>query len=148
MRKYITKSAAETRKVAQEFAESLLEKKQGKNALVVGLTGELGAGKTTFVKAFMRSAGVKRRITSPTFLILRRFAIKNKNFRNIFHVDAYRIEKKEDLAGTKATEAMTDPKNIVLAEWAEKIKEVLPRETIWVKFTYGKERNERKVVID
>jgi len=148
MKKYKTKNPKETGKAARELAAQILKRKRGKKAAVVALTGELGAGKTTFIKSFMREAGVKRRITSPTFLILRRFGIKSANFKNIFHIDAYRLENPEDLKATRAKEALASPENIVLVEWAEKIKKVLPKDTIWVKFKYGKDRNEREVIID
>ena len=148
MSQYKTNKESDTRAVAKDFAKTLKNRKPGKNALVVGFTGELGAGKTTFIKSFTRSMGVRRKITSPTFLILRRFKINNKFFSNIFHIDAYRIKKESELSMVGIEKILENPSNIVLVEWADRIKKVLPKTTIWVKFKYGKKRDERTITID
>ena len=142
---FLSQSPKETQALAKNF---LLQFKSFDRSLVLALSGNLGAGKTTFIKSFIRSMGVKKRITSPTFLILRRFAINNKIFKNIFHVDAYRIKDEKDLRGINIRDVLKEPSNIVLVEWADRIKKVLPKETIWVKFKYGKERDEREITID
>lgn len=143
-----TQSARETQIFAKEVAENLIKKRRTKNAVVIGLIGDLGAGKTTFVKSFTRSLGVKRRITSPTFLILRRFGVKRGIYRNVFHIDAYRVGGKERLPDINFAEIIKNKSNIVLVEWADRVKRVLPKDTIWVQFKYGKERNEREIIID
>ena len=71
-----------------------------------------------------------------------------KIFKNIFHVDAYRISDAKELLEVGVEEILKNPLNIVLVEWADRVKRVLPKETIWVKFKYGKERNEREIIID
>jgi len=143
-----TKKESETRVIARELAKKLSSKRPKSTALVVGFTGELGTGKTTFIKSFIRSMGVRKKITSPTFLIVRRFNIKHGGFENIYHVDAYRIKGGRELSAVGADEIFNSPKNIVLVEWADRVKDVLPKSTIWVKFKYGKERNEREITID
>ena len=148
MKHYKSNKESETRVIAKNFAKTLKTKKRGRNALVIGLMGELGAGKTTFIKSFTRSMGVRKKITSPTFIIFRRFKINNKSFANIFHIDAYRIKGKNELSAVGIEKILESPSNIVLVEWADMIKKVLPKTTIWVKFKYGKERNERTITID
>jgi tRNA threonylcarbamoyladenosine biosynthesis protein TsaE len=148
MRAYKTKSTNETRKVAKEVAGALPRLKSHKRALVLGFEGELGAGKTTFIKALMRAMGVRRKITSPTFIILRKFKTNRNKFKNIFHIDAYRTEKAKELSELGINEIFSDPQNLVLVEWADKIKQVLPKDTIWVKFNYGKERDEREIIVN
>lgn len=148
MKQYKTYKESETRVVAKKFAESLATRKLAKKALIIGFTGELGAGKTTFIKSFTRSMGVRKKITSPTFVILRRFKINSKPFKNIFHIDAYRISEKSELSAVGIDKILESPSNIVLVEWADRIKNVLPKDTIWVKFKYGKERDERTITID
>ena len=144
-----TRSSKETEALAKSLAKEVIKKKPAKGALVIGLIGDLGAGKTTFIKSFIRAVGIKKRVTSPTFLILRRFRMpRNENFQNIFHVDAYRIEKKEDLKEVGMDEVLSNPRNIVLIEWADNIKSVLPKKLIWVKFKHGRERNERHITIN
>ncbi len=143
-----TRSTRETQSLAKKLAKRTLKKEATKKAIVIGLVGELGSGKTTFVKSFMRELGVKRRITSPTFLIVRRFGIKHKRLKNVFHVDAYRVKNKQDLSGIDFREILKEKSNIVLVEWADRILGVLPKGTIWVKFKYGKNRNEREITFD
>jgi len=119
---------------------------------VFALQGELGAGKTTFVQGFLRGLGIKRRSASPTFIIFRRFRIGRKSlvvsrqsFRNVYHVDAYRIKKPRELLALGFKEILSDPQNIVLIEWAENIKRILPKETTWLRFAHGKKQNERTI---
>src|SRR3989344_1146601 len=93
-----SKSEKETRDLAKLFAQEILNTKPAKNALVVAFSGELGAGKTTFIQSLIRGLGIKRRITSPTFIFFRRFPLpKVKNFENIFHFDIYRVGSLKEL---------------------------------------------------
>lgn len=147
MKTYKTKNAKETRLLAKELASSFAAQRNKKKR-IIALTGELGSGKTTFVKSFTRAVGVNKKITSPTFLIIRRFPIKNKQFKNIFHIDAYRIKGNDEAISESIKNALLDKSGLVLVEWAENIKRALPKDTIWVKFKYGKERNERKITIN
>jgi tRNA threonylcarbamoyladenosine biosynthesis protein TsaE len=117
-----------------------------KRALVIALQGDLGAGKTTFTQGFARGLGIKRRMASPTFIIMRRFALPRSS-GNIYHIDAYRLKKLDSLEVLGFKEILADPKNVILIEWPEKIKKILPRQTIWLKFQYGKKENERKITI-
>ena len=75
----------------------MLVRKPGKKALVIALRGDLGAGKTTFTQGFFRGLGIKRNPISPTFVIMRRYALHAEGFRNVYHFDAYRLKKEEDM---------------------------------------------------
>jgi len=144
-----TDNPRETRALAKSLAESVLKEKPKKSALVVGLLGDLGAGKTTFIKAFIKALGVKHRITSPTFLISRRFGMpKASNYENVFHVDAYRIAETKELKEVGIDEVIKNPGNIVLIEWADRVKGVLPKGTVWVKFKHGKREEQRHITIN
>ena len=116
-------------------------------------TGELGSGKTTFVQGFLRGIGVRKRSASPTFILFRRFAIPRsrasslRGFANVFHVDAYRIKNPREFGKLGFKEILTDSKNIVLVEWAEKIKRSLPQNTIQICFTHGASENERRITV-
>jgi tRNA threonylcarbamoyladenosine biosynthesis protein TsaE len=127
-------------------------------ALVITLQGNLGAGKTTLTQGFARGLGIKRRATSPTFVIMRRFEIpqssgrsgkrSNKNgakshFKNLYHIDAYRLKKPEALEVLGFKEILADPTAIVLVEWPENVKKILPRKAVWVKLRHGTKENER-----
>jgi len=147
--KKLFKSAAETKKLAAIIAKKMLRERHYKHASVLGLVGELGAGKTTFIQGFAQALGIKKHILSPTFLIFRsyklppRFKIQESKFRNLYHVDCYRIHDSRELLKLGFKEILSNPKNIVLIEWADRIKKILPKDTTWINFEYGKKINER-----
>ena len=145
-----TFSDKQTKKIAGDLAEKILHSRgrfrMPKNALIIALSGDLGAGKTTFVQGFLRAAGVKKRITSPTFVLIKNYSItKLPNYKNVFHIDCYRVKKARELSVLGAEKIFANPKNIVLIEWAEKIRRILPKKTIWIKFKHGKKINQRTI---
>jgi tRNA threonylcarbamoyladenosine biosynthesis protein TsaE len=122
------------------------------SATVFALQGELGAGKTTFTQGFLKGLGSKKRVTSPTFVLMRRHRLgggrgSQKKFKNVFHVDAYRLKKPEHLATLELDGILNESGNIVLIEWPEQAKKFLPKNTVWIKFKYGKKENERSITI-
>lgn len=132
MEKFLTKNEKETTKLAKILANEILKHKKvyperSRGALVIGLEGNLGAGKTTFIQAFAKGTGIKRRLTSPTFVLM-------KKYNNLYHLDCYRIKNSQDVLAMDFKEIISNPKNIVLIEWAEKIKRILPKNKIWIKF--------------
>ena len=135
--KITSKSSKSTRLVAKMLAEEI---KLTPSLVVLGLVGSLGAGKTTFIKGLIKGLGVRGKVTSPTFLIMRRF---RSGKRSIYHIDAYRVGR-YDLLKLGFREVLTSP-NVVLVEWADKVKNVLPRSTIWIKLEHGKYENERQL---
>jgi tRNA threonylcarbamoyladenosine biosynthesis protein TsaE len=116
-----------------------------KTAAVFALQGDLGAGKTTFTQGFLKGLGSKKRATSPTFVLMRRHRLSGKKFKNVFHIDAYRLKKPEHLATLELDVILNQPGNIILIEWPEQAKKFLPKNTAWIKFKYGKKENERTV---
>ena len=142
----ISKSAKETQKIAAKLAQKVLKSKpHKKHARVIALVGDLGAGKTTFVQGFAKALGIKQRMVSPTFLIFRNYKIAKNNFQFLYHVDAYRINSVKELTALGFKKILSESKNIVLIEWAEKIKKVLPKGTIWISFGHGERENERTI---
>jgi len=104
-----------------------------KTAWVIALTGNLGAGKTSFVQRFLKQLGVKRKVISPSFVLLRDYQLKNG--LRAYHLDAWRISAKEfKELGIK--DLFKNPKNIVLVEWAEKVRTILPQNACWIKFEH------------
>ncbi|HEY4475366.1 MAG TPA: tRNA (adenosine(37)-N6)-threonylcarbamoyltransferase complex ATPase subunit type 1 TsaE, partial [Candidatus Paceibacterota bacterium] len=109
----------------------------------------LGAGKTTFIQGFIKALGIRTRVTSPTFLIFRSYPL-TKNLggsRSVIHADLYRIQKFDELKTLGFKKILDNQKNIVLIEWAEKIKKHLPKKTLWIKLGYGLKENEREIEI-
>jgi tRNA threonylcarbamoyladenosine biosynthesis protein TsaE len=131
---YLTKSPRETKKLGEELAKKILKTKKQKKAIVLGLEGDLGGGKTTFLKGFARGLGIKKKILSPTFIIMRRFEIKNKNFKNFYHIDCYRIKKTKEILSLGLKKIIFNPQNIVAIEWVDRVKKNLPKNLILIKF--------------
>ena len=146
MHSYKTDSSKETQKIAAGLAKKFLRAKtKRKNALVFALMGELGSGKTTFVQGFLRGLGIKKKITSPTFVIAKNYKLKTKNYKQTYHIDCYRIKKADELLKLGLREVLENPQNIVLIEWAEKIKKILPKNFVWLKFEHGPKENIRVI---
>lgn len=112
-----------------DFAKEFIKKlptENTKKAFVVGLVGDLGAGKTTFVQAVAKELGAKESVTSPTFVLVQRYAIQHPAFSSLVHIDAYRLHPGE--AHTIGwDEYLADPKNLVLVEWPEKMEDAFPK---------------------
>ncbi len=134
MKTVVTKSLAETENLAQEWLASLTPNDD--EALVVGLYGNLGAGKTAFTQAVARELGIKEIVNSPTFVIEKIYETKNKNFPRLIHIDAYRLESAGELSVLGFEQLVTNKNNLILMEWPEKVPEILPKDHIQIKFTF------------
>jgi len=154
---YKTTSSKQTKKLAGLLAKKILSRRiKRKNALVLALVGDLGAGKTTFIQGFLRALGVRKKITSPTFILMKKIQIskskfqkksKTQNFKNVYHIDCYRIQRAKELLKLGLKEILGNFQNIVLVEWAERIQRALPKSTIWLKFEHGPKENIRSIRI-
>jgi tRNA threonylcarbamoyladenosine biosynthesis protein TsaE len=128
MEQFITQNQKQTQGLAKILAREILKyKNTKKNALIFGLVGNLGAGKTTFIQAFAKGLGIRSKITSPTFVLM-------KKYGNLYHIDCYRIKDYKDILALDFQEIISNPKNIIMIEWAEKIRKILLQDTIWIKF--------------
>lgn len=141
MEQFLTQNKKQTENLAKMLAKEILKyKNTKKNSLVFGLIGNLGAGKTTFIQAFAKGLGIKSRLTSPTFVLM-------KVYGNLYHIDCYRIKDYKDILALDFGDIVSNPKNIILIEWAERIKKILPKDTVWIKFTItGKTSRKIKVL--
>ncbi len=125
--KYISNSLEETQKIADDFIKNISPKSD--TAFVVGLSGNLGAGKTAFTKCIAKSLGVEETVTSPTFVIEKIYELENQKFSHLIHIDAYRLESGEELLNLGWQRIISDPKNMILIEWPEKVSSVMPEHT-------------------
>lgn len=105
-------------------------------ATIVGLSGDLGSGKTTFVQSIARALGITDQITSPTFVIIKSYALKAKSYNLLIHIDAYRLESATELEALRFSELVSDPTNIIFIEWPEQVKDNLPRTMRTINFTF------------
>ncbi len=110
---------------ACSFAQSL--RPRAKGAVLVTLSGELGAGKTAFVKAMARELGVSENVHSPTFVLEKVYALpEGSHFKRLVHLDAYRLERGTELAPLGFGELLRNTDNLVLLEWPERVQDALP----------------------
>ena len=136
---FVTKSAQETQSLGQKIAANLV------GGETFALSGDLGSGKTTFVQGFSKGLGLTSRIISPTFILMRKYQVPGKDF---YHVDLYRLEKDVDkeVINLGLTDVWGKPGNIVVIEWAEKIKNSIPKNARWIFFeNLGEEK--RKITV-
>ncbi len=138
-----TNSAEETRKVAAVLAAEL--DKRAPHPLIIALDGDLGSGKTTFIQRLARALGIKRRLLSPTFLLMRSYPIPKPlaGYHKLYHLDAYRFKRAQETETIALQNVLCDSQNIILIEWAGNIKKALPKNSIWMKFEHGRRENER-----
>ncbi len=142
--KKILKNLEEMEKFAESIANEIIKGKAFDKAVVVGLYGDLGSGKTTFTKSFISAFGVKQTVTSPTFVIEKIYKLPKVNnlpasrqgFRHIIHIDAYRLNSGEEMKDLGWEKISSDPKNIILIEWPEKIIDILPEDTKKIYFKF------------
>ncbi len=122
----LSKSLSDTRAIAEDFLDSL---KTAEHATVVTLSGDLGAGKTAFTKELGNLLGIPHdQITSPTFVIMKIFNIRHSPFEHLIHIDAYRLEDEQELVSLGWNEIVQDPKNLILVEWPEMVKGLIPKD--------------------
>jgi tRNA threonylcarbamoyladenosine biosynthesis protein TsaE len=126
MPKKEAKNLKETAKIAQDFVKKL-PKPKGKNAQVIGLSGDLGAGKTAFTKEVAKLLGVRGRVSSPTFVIMKKYPIKKSGFKYLFHLDAYRLKNHKELLHLGWDEIVAGKEHLVFIEWPENVKKAMPK---------------------
>jgi len=139
----ITSLKEETQQVGEDLVSNLKDKN------IIALYGDLGSGKTTFVQGLAKGLGIKKRIISPTFVLVREHRIMNQESRimNLYHIDLYRIENVSEIKNLGLEEIMNDRNNIVAIEWAEKMGSLLPKKRLDIRFKYMDE-NKREIFIE
>jgi len=174
--KFVSKSPKETQKVAADLAHKIIktvktvDNRLAKSVIhrrtVIALEGELGAGKTVFVKGFAKALGIKSKIKSPTFVLMKKYVIPKSAISRrrldmqgdaltLYHLDCYRVRDEKDLRIPELKEILNmshnnnvedAPLHIVLIEWAERVREILPKKHITVHIDHIN-KNTRKLLI-
>ena len=143
-KEFITNGTKET----QELGKALVLELRGGE--IICLDGELGAGKTTFTQGLLQGLDLQGPFTSPTFLVMKEYdreisnESKNKKIQKIYHIDAYRVEAK-DLLGLGWKEMIANPENIIIIEWAERVRDIIPKDALYMDFEWLDE-NKRKII--
>ncbi len=133
----ITKSAQDTqnlgKKIGSYLIHEFLPEQQLSGAAVITLSGPLGSGKTTFVKGIAKGFGISARILSPTYTFIR--AHETSHGYRLVHIDLYRLQNENDLPDLGISELLIPAKNIVIIEWPQKAKKLLPHKRIDIAFS-------------
>lgn len=145
MKTLLSSSLKDTEKIAKELLSSLIKKDD--EATIIGLYGNLGSGKTALTKAMAKELGIKDHVTSPTFVIEKVYDTQNKDFPRLVHIDAYRLDNGEDLQKLDFEELVLNKNNLIVIEWPENIKDILPENHIKIHCTFLDE-NSRKFEIE
>ncbi|MEI7719683.1 MAG: tRNA (adenosine(37)-N6)-threonylcarbamoyltransferase complex ATPase subunit type 1 TsaE [bacterium] len=133
-----------------DFARQILKKikqtPQENGAYLLALSGNLGAGKTTFMQALAKALGVEGVVQSPTYVLMKSYEISQGNalapnlskaspFRKLIHIDAYRLNTPEEFQTLKPEEFLRDSRNLVCVEWPERLAGVLPKPDLTLSFS-------------
>ncbi|MFA5926140.1 MAG: tRNA (adenosine(37)-N6)-threonylcarbamoyltransferase complex ATPase subunit type 1 TsaE [Parcubacteria group bacterium] len=139
---FVTNNAKQTQKLGEMLAKEL------RGGEILCLSGELGSGKTTFSQGILKGLGVKGPFTSPTFVVLKHYGIRNYELgiMNVYHIDVYRVGPK-DILELGWEEIIAGKNNVVIVEWAERIKRIIPKSAIWLKFSHF-DKNNRKIAVN
>lgn len=139
-------SRKETFEIAKDVLNNLGDQR------IILLKGELGSGKTTFVQGLARALGIKERVASPSFLLMKIHPIspncgyRAPQFLHLYHLDLYRLKKIKDIEALGLEEILEDKNNLVVIEWPEKIAKQLSKNRIEIDFK-NLDKNTRKIEI-
>ncbi|MCK5332268.1 tRNA (adenosine(37)-N6)-threonylcarbamoyltransferase complex ATPase subunit type 1 TsaE [Candidatus Parcubacteria bacterium] len=145
-----TNSSAETKEFAEMLCAQWLEINQRQNSnWLVCLYGDLGGGKTTFSQGVAEELGVKGVVSSPTFLIMKKYLSEKKVNKKytLYHFDCYRISDAQEILNLGWDDIIEGENNIILVEWPERIEKILPKLRLNLKFEVVGE-GARKIVFD
>lgn len=109
--------------VAKEVLSFLVPSSE--QATLLALSGPLGAGKTSLAKALAKELGVTETVVSPTFVIAKWYTPTKGDFTTLVHIDAYRIDSEEELIPLGFSKLLTEPKNLIIIEWPERLPTAL-----------------------
>lgn len=135
----------EITKTSKKILDKIIKTKN-KKAKVLAFSGDLGAGKTTLTQELAKHLGIKEKIISPTFVIMKIYKINPKSeyyshFKKLIHIDAYRLDSHDELLKIGWSEIEGDKDNLIIIEWPEKVAESIPSSAFHVELTHLDEEN-------
>ncbi len=144
--KMLLNNIKEMEDFANVFIKDIIENSGDKDkATIIGLQGNLGSGKTTFVKSTAKILKIEGVITSPTFVIEKIYNLPDSNFfSNLIHIDAYRLKNGKELLSLNWKDILHNPSSIIFIEWPEIIADILPKDVRRIYFSFVDE-NTREV---
>ena len=125
--KITVKTLTETQALADRVVEVLRKVGwSGDRAVVLGLSGDLGAGKTAFVQCAAKALGVTDTVTSSSFVLRSDYTTTDTVFKHLIHLDAYRLENGAELDTVGWDAVLAQPHTLLIVEWAEQVTDRLP----------------------
>jgi len=137
---YISNNPEETFALGKELAATL------RGGEILALSGNLGAGKTAFVQGLAAGLGVKAKVNSPTFTIMKLYPAKKGNIKQLCHIDAYRLSSGKELLDIGADDYLGQKDTVSAIEWIERVKSVLPVNIANIKIKILK-KDLRKIIV-
>ncbi len=138
---FTTENSRETYQLGQALAQSFA------GGEVLALLGDLGAGKTCLTQGIAQGLGIKQKINSPTFVIMKVYNIKGRaGIKKFCHIDAYRLNSHQDLVAIGALDYLNRADTVTVIEWAEKVKKIWPQGTRIIKIEHRK-KDSRKITL-
>lgn len=122
--------------IANEILKKVRDNKIHNKATILTLQGDLGSGKTHITKEIGKLLGVVEEINSPTFVVMKMYETKDKDFRHLIHIDAYRLEEQKDKDNLKLEEVFSKENTLIVLEWPEIIQNILPKNSINVQINH------------
>jgi len=138
---------SDLKRVAGEILSELAKEQRPSSAVVLALHGDLGAGKTTFVQTLAEQLGVTESVTSPTFVIMKKYQTADQRFPTLVHIDAYRLDSVDELAVLGFASELAEERTIICIEWAEKVADLLPSSTKNFRFVLDS-ANRRTLILE
>lgn len=116
--------------------------------LIVALSGDLGSGKTTFSQGIAKALRIPGKIQSPTFVLMKWYDLGSGRYPydTFIHIDAYRLESLRDALRLGFASLFRNRGAIIVIEWADRVRDLIPKTAIWIKFRHGV-KHQRTIII-
>jgi tRNA threonylcarbamoyladenosine biosynthesis protein TsaE len=134
METYVASTLSELGEVAKKILANLTSFPR-QQAMVLTLSGELGAGKTAFVQQLGKQLGIADTMVSPTFVVMKRYQTTDVVFTNLVHIDAYRLEDEAETIPLHFSDIFAEPHTLICIEWASRIPATIPHPYATVSIT-------------
>lgn len=147
MPRLLSRNRLQTQRIAKDLLTHILKSKR--RPFIIALSGELGSGKTTFIQGLAKTLGIREKVQSPTFVLMKRYALA-KRFRprrHFIHIDAYRIKHVSEAKRLGLDKIFQDSEAVIAVEWAERVRKLIPPGAIWIHFKHGNKSRERSLQI-
>jgi tRNA threonylcarbamoyladenosine biosynthesis protein TsaE len=141
-KKIILKDLNETIGLGKDFA---LKCSGGE---ILALSGPLGSGKTSLAQGLALGFNIRSKVNSPTFNIVKVYPVKkNKRIKEFIHIDAYRLKSSQELIALGINDYFISNDNVIIIEWAEKVKDILPNKARIIKLNYYEDKKQRIIYL-